>query len=215
MKTTLKITLLVIILVLIVILLCNWVINKKSDSFIFNTTHNTPHSKAGLLLGTSKYLNNGNVNLYFKYRIEAAAELYKSGKIEYIVASGDNSSISNNEPLDMKNELIAHGVPDSVIYLDYAGFRTFDSVIRMAKIFGQTDFTIISQKFHNQRAVYIARQMGYNAYGYNAKDVSAYYGLKTNIREKLARVKVFIDLLTNKQPHFLGEPVRIGIDNPN
>lgn len=109
----------------------------------------------------------------------------------------------------MREELLKHGVPDSVIYLDYAGFRTYDSVIRMNKIFGQTNFTIISQKFHNQRAVYIARYLGLDATAYNAKDVSKYYGFKTRVREHFARVKMFLDLWTNKQPKFLGEQIEI------
>ncbi len=79
----------------------------------------------------------------------------------------------------MKNALVAQGVPENKIFLDYAGFRTFDSVIRMNKIFGQTDFTIISQRFHNERAVYIANRLGLNAVAFNAQDVSAYSGFKT------------------------------------
>ncbi len=114
-----------------------------------------------------------------------------------------------NEPEDMKNDLVRLGMPDSVIYLDYAGFRTYDSVIRMNKIFGQDSFTIISQQFHNKRAIYSSNRLGLSAVGYNAKDVNKYFGFKTKVREQFARVKVFLDLAVSKQPKFLGEKVVI------
>lgn len=105
----------------------------------------------------------------------------------------------------MKNELVKRGVAEDKIYLDYAGFRTLDSVVRMEKIFGQHRFTVISQDFHNRRAIYIAQAKGLQAIGYNAQDVDAYSGFKTQLREKFARVKLFMDLYTNKSPKFLGD----------
>lgn len=126
-----------------------------------------------------------------------------------VVISGDNSRKGYNEPEDMKSELMLRGIPEDKIYLDYAGFRTLDSVVRMEKIFGQKSFTIISQKFHNQRAIYIAHAKGLQVVGYNAEDVNAYSGFKTQLREKFARVKLFLDLWTGKNPKFLGEPVII------
>ncbi|HNX59593.1 MAG TPA: ElyC/SanA/YdcF family protein, partial [Spirochaetota bacterium] len=111
-----------------------------------------------------------------------------------------------------KDELLSAGIPESRIFLDYAGFRTYDSIYRMDKIFGQKSFTVISQRFHNQRAVYIARSLGLRASGFNAADVDAYYGFRTNVREKFARVKVFIDFATGKKPKFLGEPIEIRAD---
>ena len=132
--------------------------------------------------------------------------LYQAGKISYIVVSGDNSRKTYDEPTQMKADLVLGGVPEEVIFLDYAGFRTWDSVVRIKEIFSQDDFTIISQRFHNERAVYLARRYGLNAVAFNAKDVGKF---KTNFREKLARVKVFVDLLTNKKPRFLGEKIEI------
>jgi len=109
----------------------------------------------------------------------------------------------------MKTDLMAGGVPENAIFIDYAGFRTLDSVVRIKEIFSQEKFTIISQHFHNERAVYLAHKHRLNAIAYNAKDVDKYFGFKTNMREKLARVKVFIDFLTNKTPKFLGEKIEI------
>ena len=170
-----------------------------------------PTNKVGLVLGTSKWLKDGRPNLYFKYRIQAAYDLYKAGKIKYILVSGDNSFKNYNEPREMHNALVDLGVPSEAIVLDFAGFRTLDSVVRCKKVFGQQNVTIISQPFHNKRALYIASNYGMQAIGYNAKDVNLYSGLKTQLREKLARVKVFIDLyIINKQPKFLGDKIEIG-----
>lgn len=154
-------------------------------------------------------MRNGTKNYFFYNRIAAAETLFKSGKIKFLIISGDNSLSYYNEPEDMKKELVKAGIPDSVIYLDYAGFRTFDSMIRAKEIFGQTKFIVVSQQFHNERAVFIARKYNIEAYGYNAEDVDAYSGFKTKLRELFARVKVFIDVYSNKKPKFLGEKINI------
>ncbi len=190
-------------------LLANSTIVNASKKYVFNNIHDLPKTKVGLLLGTSKTLKGGGKNDFFYFRIQAAVELYKQGKIKYLLVSGDNSTKGYNEPLDMKEELIKSGVPDSVIFLDYAGFRTFDSVIRARDIFGQAEYIVISQQFHNERAVYLARRNNILAFGYNAAEVQAYKGFKTKMREYLARDKVFIDLLFGVEPKFSGEPVAI------
>ena len=109
----------------------------------------------------------------------------------------------------MKNDLILQGVPANKIFLDYAGFRTLDSVVRSQVIYGLDKITVISQKFHNERALYIAKQKGIEAVGFNAKSVTARYGFKTQLREKLARVKMILDLVFGKKPKFLGEQMKI------
>ena len=198
-----------VVLILFTVVFANIQINLKTKDVIFDSVDDISFNKVGLVLGTSKYLSKGRLNLYFKYRIDAVCELYNKGKIEFIVVSGDNSRKTYNEPEDMRQELIKRGIPEKVIYLDYAGFRTFDSVYRMNAIFEQSEFTIVSQKFHNQRAVFIAKKLGLNAIAYNAKDVHGPAGLKTQVREKLARVKVYIDLISNKKPKFLGAKIEI------
>lgn len=209
-RKLLYITLSIAALGAISMVVCNQIIKKHAESKIYATTDIIPQNKVGLLLGTSPKLKNGNNNLYFDYRILATCELYETGKINYILISGDNRRDDYNEPEEMKKALMQKGIPENVIYLDYAGFRTLDSVIRSKEVFGQDSLTIISQRFHNERAIYLAEKYGITAIGYNAKDVDAYAGLKTNIRELFARVKVFIDLSINKQPHFLGEKISIG-----
>jgi SanA protein len=207
-----KLNILILILIVLaagLIIICNTIINKTTNDLVYNDTEKIAHNKVGLILGTSKYLKSRQLNMYFANRITAAVELYNAEKVDFFVISGDNSRKTYNEPLDMKNELVSKGVPENKIFLDYAGFRTYDSVIRMNKIFGQTTFTVISQEFHNRRAVYIAKRLKLNAVGFNAKDVSAYNGFKTKVREKFARVKVFIDFLIDKKPKFLGDKIEI------
>lgn len=190
---------------------CYFQVKKKSKNLVFYTIDKIDEKKVALVLGTSKYTSNGYKNWYFVYRIRAAVKLYKSGKCEYIIVSGDNSIKGYNEPEDMQQELIKLGVPKNRIYLDYAGFRTLDSIVRTNTVFGQTDFIIISQKFHNERAVYIANQKGFNVQAYNAKDVNMRWGWKVHVREVLARVKMMLDIhVINKKPKFGGKKIKIG-----
>ena len=209
-KKIIALVLIIVILPILTVILADNRIKSASKNHHYSDVAAIPENKVGLVLGTSKYLSNGQLNLYYKYRIDAAIALYKAGKIKYLVVSGDNSRKTYDEPTQMKADLIAGGVPEEVIFLDYAGFRTLDSVVRMKEIFSQNSFTIISQHFHNERAIYLAQKQGLNAVGFNAKDVDKYAGFKTNLREKLARVKVFVDFFTNKQPKFLGEKIKIG-----
>ena len=141
--------------------------------------------------------------------MDATVALYKAGKIDYVIVSGDNSTKEYDEPSTFKEDLIKGGIPEGRIYLDYAGFRTLDSVVRVKEIFGQESVIIISQQFHNERAIYLAEHYDIKAIGYNAKNVSKHYGFKTNLREYLARTKVFIDILLGVQPKFLGEKIDI------
>ncbi|MFC6266988.1 SanA/YdcF family protein [Frigoriflavimonas asaccharolytica] len=198
-----------IIISILAILWCNYTIESNTETFLTSSISKVPAEKAGLLLGTSKNLANGTINPYFKYRIEAAAELFLAGKIQNIIVSGDNSVKHYNETEDMKFALIEKGVPENKIFEDFAGFRTLDSVVRAKEIFGQNSLIIISQKFHNERAIYLAQKNGMNAFGYNAKDVNSQFGFTTNVREKLARVKVFVDLIFGVEPKFGGEKIII------
>lgn len=185
----------------------HWITYKAKDN-IYSDVSLIPKNKVGLVLGASKYAPSGNINLFYKYRINAVVALYKAGKIDYILVSGDNSRKDYDEPSDFKNDLIAKGIPEHKIFLDYAGFRTLDSIVRSKKIFGQNSITIISQKFHNERALYIANHFNIKAVAYNAKDV-LHGGTKTHLREYLARSKASLDLVFNVQPKFLGDPILI------
>lgn len=194
---------------LILILHSERVVKKHSVGKTFSNLDSIPNNHVGLLLGTAKYTTDGRYNLYYKSRINAAVKLYNAGKIDKILVSGDNGTKSYDEPTTFKVDLLEKGIPDSCIVLDYAGFRTLDSIVRAKEIFGQEKFTIISQKFHNERALCIASAKKINAVAWNAKDVPRRYQIKVSIREKLARVKMLLDLIFGKDPKFLGEKIRI------
>lgn len=210
MKTIRNIIIALVLSTVLLIVGCNWYISSYASSYVYNDIKAIPINSVGLILGTSKKLSDGRKNLYFHNRIQAAVDLYTAKKIAHILVSGDNGSMYYNEPMDMKKALLALGIPDSIIYLDYAGFSTFDSMIRSKKVFGQQNITVISQQFHNERAVFIARERGITAIAYNARDVAAYNGFRTRLRELLARVKVFLDLyILNQQPKYLGPAISI------
>ncbi|MCB0395394.1 MAG: YdcF family protein [Flavobacteriales bacterium] len=201
--------LITILLPVVFVFWADWRVTSSAVGKTFTDSESLPENKVGLLLGTGKILGNGHINLYYKYRIDAAVQLYESGKIHYVLISGDNSKSYYDEPTTMKRDLIKRGVPSDKIYLDYAGFRTLDSVVRAREIFGQESITVISQRFHNQRAIYIADSKGMQAVGYNAQDVTAGYGFKVMVREKLARAKMYLDLIFGIKPKFLGKKIVI------
>lgn len=208
-KSTLILSIGLLAIITGVIIFANRAIESATEHYIYSDVTKIPANRVGLLLGTSKTLRYGKPNQYFTYRIDATIQLFNARKIDFVVISGDNSHKYYNEPQDMKDELMKRGLPESKIYLDFAGFRTFDSVYRMHAIFGQTNFTIISQEFHNERAVYIAQSLKLHAIAFNAEDVIAYMGIKTKLREKLSRVKMFVDLAFHKKPKFLGDRIEI------
>lgn len=186
----------------------NYTIESNAEGKLFNNVETCPAVKVAIVLGASKSLANRNSNPYFAYRIEAAITLYKAGKVKYFIVSGDNHVKGYDEPTDMKNALMAGGVPDSAIFLDYAGFRTLDSMERAIKVFGQQEVMVISQQFHNERAIYLGEHFGMKVIGFNAKDVGG-SGIRTKLRERFARMKVFWDLLWGVDSRFLGPKVQI------
>lgn len=174
----------------------------------FTQVESLPKRQVGLVLGTSKYTRRGKTNQYYEGRIEAAARLFHAGKVEYLLVSGDHSSDYYNEPLQMQQDLQALGVPEARIVLDYAGFRTFDSVIRAWKVFGQQRFTIVSQGFHVNRALYIARHFDLDVAGFASPGLSDRTNWYMLVREKLARMKMMLDLYIFKaEPRYLGDRV--------
>lgn len=191
------------------VLWINLEVTKTGKQYSYNSVAALPHNHCAVVLGTNKYLRAGKVNLYYTYRIQSAVLLYKSKKADYIIVSGDNKHRSYNEPISMYNDLVEAGIPKDRIVLDYAGFRTLDSVVRCFMVFGQHRFTVISQPFHNHRAIYIGRKRGLDVIAYNAGDQSGRPSIKVILREIGARVLLAFDLLTGTQPHFLGEQIKI------
>ena len=180
--------------VTIAVLVCNfWVVYSTKKAIFFNV-NTLPSNDYALVLGTNRFVAKGRENLFFTYRMEATSRLYKEGKIKYIILSGNNDSEYYNEPEDMKRVLLGMGIPAEVMTLDFAGFRTFDSVVRAKDVFKKKKLTIISQNFHNARALYICKHQGLEAVAFAAQDVPGGYPLKTLLREYMARPKAMIDL---------------------
>lgn len=210
-KRTIIICLLLLLAGVITVITCYSVVKYSVAEYIYDNVEDIPYNKVALLLGTAPVTPYGGHNRYFDYRIDAAVTLYKSGRISCILVSGDNHKEDYDEPTWMKEALMKQGVPERAIILDYAGFRTLDSIVRSKEIFGQKSITIISQEFHNERAVYLAQYYGIDAVAFNAKDVELLRKkLKIAIfRESLSRVKLFLDIAMGKGPKFLGERVEI------
>ncbi len=184
------------------VLICDRRVEAVVAGRHYDDVNRIPHRNVGLLLGTSKYTIFGRDNEYYQRRIEAAYELYSKGKIDTILISGDNSKKDYNEPETMMADLVALGVPKDRFVLDYAGFRTLDSVVRVKNVFGRDSVTIISQEFHNVRALYLAENVGVDAIAFNALYPIYRKSVKIIIREKLARVKVVLDVLLGVKPKF-------------
>ena len=198
--------------VFLLVLTCNvWVVSSTQVR-VYDDIALVPHNKVALVLGTSSRLVGGGPNPFFVNRMTRAAELFKQNKVEHFILSGDNRTVYYNEPETMRGALIALGVPDSVITLDFAGLRTFDSIVRSKEIFGQDSITIITQTFHSYRALFISDRVDVNAVAIVATEPDTEKALQVYIREYFARTKAVLDLyLLNTEPKHLGEkePLKI------
>jgi SanA protein len=182
-----------------------WVITSTQDQ-VYDSPTTAPHRSVALVLGTSRKLSDGRSNPFFDNRITTAYNLYKDGKADYIIVSGDNRSKYYNEPAEMRKALIAKGVPSGIITLDFAGLRTFDSIVRCKEIFGQESITIITQPFHSYRSLFISNYFNMDAIVVVAEEPEAMQSLKVLTRELLARPLAILDLYVfNTTPRFLGE----------
>jgi SanA protein len=184
---------------------------ESSKPFIYESVREVPKKKAALVLGCSKYLKNNRLNYFYKYRIEAATKLFKSGKVDAIVVSGDNGTKSYDEPTLMRDDLVKAGVPAKYIQLDYAGFRTLDSIVRAKAIFDLEDYIIVSQRFHLERAIFIAQDKEQKVLGFTAKDFEGtVWNKRMKRREMLARAKAWLDVkIFEVEPKFYGEKVSV------
>lgn len=211
------------IICLTIIIICDQIVTNNAKGKAYFDIDSIKYNKVGLLLGTTPQARITKVkNYFFIYRLDAAEQLYRAGKIEKILISGDENSLDGvNEPECMRDSLVARGVPASAIILDGKGYRTINSIVNANKVFGLKSFTIISQEFHNERAIYQAEHLGLdveNLQAYNARMPKSRRAYITSIREYFARVKMFIDILTYKDPEssatktiesFLGKPIVI------
>lgn len=192
---------------------CEWWVERSAEGRCFDAVEGVPEAPVAVVLGTSERLADGRANLFFLPRMEAAAALFKAGRVKALIVSGDNGTQGYDEPTDMKRVLMQMGVPAEKVVCDYAGFRTLDSVVRAKEVFGQQRVIFVSQRFHNARAIYLARAFGIEAYGLDAKDVPLALSVKTFLREKLACVKAVLDVkVLGTKPRFLGEKVMVPLE---
>jgi len=184
---------------------------KEAKPYIYTSVQKIPAKKAALVLGCSKHLKSGHINYFYKYRIESAVKLFKANKVKAIIVSGDNGNKNYDEPTQMHDDLVKAGIPSKYIQLDYAGFRTLDSIVRAKAIFDLEDYIIVSQRFHLERAIYIAHAKEHKVLGFVAKDFSnTIWAKRMGRRELLARVKAFLDLhVFGVEPKFYGEKVEV------
>ncbi|MGR3808484.1 SanA/YdcF family protein [Pasteurella testudinis] len=189
---------------LILVILTDQLIGFYVRKNIYDDINAIPHRPYALVLGTSRYFSDNSLNLFYYNRLLSAQELVKHNKVDYLLLSGDNRTSQYNEPRNMFYDLRKLGVNSEFMYLDFAGFRTLDSVIRAKTIFHAHSITIVSQKFHCERALFIAQYYNIDAICYAAEYPDGHYGVR--VREFFARLYMIWDLLTEKGPYFLGEP---------
>ncbi|MBB5034150.1 SanA/YdcF family protein [Prosthecobacter vanneervenii] len=190
-----------------------WWVAHAAQGRCYDSVDSIPAAPVAVVLGAASRLSGGRPNLFFLPRMEAAAALFKAGRVKALIVSGDNSRQDYDEPTDMKHALMQLGVPVEKIVCDYAGFRTLDSVVRAREVFGQQKIIFVSQRFHNARAIYLARAFGIDAWGLDAGDVPVALSVKTFLREKLACVKAVLDVnVLHTRPKHLGEKVSVPLD---
>jgi len=202
----------------ILVLSIDLFVKDASRGKIYESINKLPNYNVALLLGTSKYIKRGKINYFYKYRIDSTVKLFKNGKIKAILVSGDNATKYYNEPARMRKDLIKRGIPKDKIYLDFAGFRTLDSILRAKNIFGLNKFIIVSQKFHLERALFITKAYKIDAIGFKARSLpNTAASLRMHLREYLARVKAFLDVyILHTTPKFFGKFEKIPIkENEN
>ena len=211
-KKWLKIAAIVSVTLIASVLTTDFYMSFSTQAQLYQDIEALPAQETALVLGTSKYIRR-TLNPYYQYRIDAAIELYKKNKVSHFLLSGDNAHRSYNEPWTMKRDLLRAGIPEESITLDYAGFRTLDSVQRAKEVFDAHSLTIVTQQFHCQRAVFIANHLDMNTVCLVVPSPSGWANTKIRIREVLARTKAMLDLYVfHVQPKFPGpkEPIKHG-----
>lgn len=192
--------LLTVVVFVLLVAGCNVVISSFTGGRLYSDVAEVPHYDVGVLLGTSPRTRfDDKENSFFVNRIDAAEKLYKAGKIDHILISGsDNSNDGVSEVDAMKDALMGRGIPAAAIMLDGKGYRTIESVARLDSVYHISRYLLISQRFHNQRAMYLASHIASHAVdvaGFNAADPTTFFSKRIFVREWFARVKVFWDLL--------------------
>jgi SanA protein len=190
-------------------------LERLAESYLAGDPAKLPDIAVGLVLGTAPIGPEGGPNRYFEYRLDAAAALWRVGKVKYLLVSGDRRRPDYDEPSAMRAGLIARGVPASAIYRDFAGVRTYDSMLRAKSVFGQQRLIVVSQDFHAARAIFLARGEGIEAWGLAARNVERAYSIFTELRRYPSAVRAYLDVWLDTPPRHAGPSIVIGVDPPN
>jgi SanA protein len=200
--------------VALLIVACNSWLLAANSARIFSSGADVPARDVALVLGTSPRVGRWK-NPFFEGRMDTAARLWRDGKVHHLLVSGDNSTRDYDEPTAMRDALLTRGVPASAITLDYAGFRTLDSLVRAREIFGLHDLLIVTDDWHQPRAIFLAAAAGLDALGVSSADLPWHMSGRTRIREWLSRVKAVADVcLLRTRPKYLGAPVKFPLGIP-
>nr|WP_165888767.1 ElyC/SanA/YdcF family protein [Mannheimia granulomatis] len=196
-KIIVGLNLFAILALLVIDALTSYIVRDK----VYTNIELLPHREYAVVLGTAKFYTKDVINKYYKYRLDTAAELIKDEKVDKLLLSGDNKTPYYNEPKTMTVDLLKMGIATQKIKQDYAGYRTFDSIIRAKEVYKLPPFTIVSQKFHCERALLIAKFRDIDAICYAAKYPEGAYQVR--VREILARAAMIFSLLTGMAPETL------------
>lgn len=170
---------------------------------IYTDIAELPQREYAIVLGTAKFYSKDVINEYYKYRLEAAKQLISTEKASKLLVSGDNKTPYYNEPKTMTNDLVKMGIPLKKIKQDYAGYTTLDSIVRAKLVYKLPPFTIVSQRFHCERALLIAKFRDIDAICYAAKYPDGAYQVR--LREFLARAGMILNLLIERMPETLDD----------
>lgn len=192
-----------------------WILHR-TKARIFTNLDAVPANDVAIVLGTSPKIQGRWVNPFFVGRMDTAAALYRTGKVKHFLVSGDNSRKTYDEPTAMREALVERGVPAAAVTLDYAGFRTLDTMARAKAVFGLRRCTVVTDDFHMARSLYLAEAHGLDAVGCPSAPVSWRFSTKTRLREIASRTVAWLDVtLLRTRPKFYGPPVEIKVaDSP-
>lgn len=165
---------------------------------VFDDTANIPTTRVALVLGAG-ITPDGQLSVLLRDRVDAGIRLYQERKVAKLLMSGDNRFLNYNEPERMKEYAVSRGVPESDVFCDYAGRRTYDSIYRAKHIFGLSQLIVVTQKFHLYRALFLCEHIGVDAYGL-AADQPYHRNTRVEAREWPACVSALIDVYIHR-PH--------------
>ena len=210
MKKVFRFIIIVLGVLLVAIILTSLIIKLKTNQYIYRDLKQAPKTQVAVILGAA-ILKNNNLSSILRERADRAIALYQVGKMEKILVTGDNSTLAHNEVNPVRLYLLENNIPNQDIFLDYAGFDTYSSMYRARDIFLVDSMIVVSQSFHLPRALFIARALGIKAYGLEADQNQSRYLLKNYVREMLANVKAVFDVVSQREPKYLGDEIPLGI----